>query len=65
MIRDLDIGPRFEIDQTAGEVVMAHNTLIDAKQRGGEEQARAIEQLADLLANKPGAIEVISAMQER
>lgn len=59
------VGPRFEIDPTAGEVVIAHNMVLDAKKRGGEEQERAIMHLAELLANRPGAVDIISAMQER
>lgn len=58
-------GSRFQIDRTAGEVVNAHNRLVEAKKSGEPElQAEAMQSLLRVLANEPGAIEVLVAAQE-
>ena len=63
MEQSLGKGPRFEIDPTAGEVVTATNTLVDAKKSGGESaQKEAMQGLLEVLANRPGAVDVFSAM---
>ncbi len=58
-------GPRFLIDKTAGEVVSAHNRLVDAKRSGEPElQEQAMRSLLEVLVSKPGAIEVLAAAEE-
>jgi hypothetical protein len=50
------------LDQRELNIIKAHNTANDASEVGGKLHTEALQALATLVANTPGAIELYSAM---
>lgn len=59
-----DQGPRFEINPDSGALIKAFNKTVEAKKLGGEDHVRAMQRLAQLAADTPNALEILSAIKE-
>lgn len=65
MERNLENKPRFDINPDSGALIKAFNKTVEAKIRGGENHVRAVQMLAQLAADSPNAIEILSAIKEK